>query len=169
MDKLQIDIWTIDNRCDRITYICFVTVARLSWYFDWFITTDVMDGFPILSMADHQQWRQFVTMWLLNCSLVSFGSMLYVHSFYYHILNSLWSQLSILTLISYSNFKLWLCSCQLLCNIWCIGTEPYFTNETEEDQAFQTFEPTDELEWRAGDAFWSRLSRHKCECHLRNP
>ena len=58
------------------------------------------------------------------------------------------------------NFELWLCSYSLLCNIWCIGTEPYFTQETEEDQAFQTFEPIDEPEWDVGDGFgavWANI------------
>jgi len=90
---------------------------------------------------------------ILYCSFVPFGFMSYIRYRYYICHCFIMITLVYILLVIVLNFELWLCSCYLLCNIWCIGTEPYFTQETEEDQAFQTFEPTDEPEWDAGDGF----------------
>ena len=150
--RLQIDIWTVDHRCDRITYN---PLWMWTSYpdFDRFMTIDVMDELSRFSKVDHPKRGH-----LSPCELyiAPFGVFWdYVIRSFLSLSLSLfiWSHLSLLILISYFDFELWSCSCYLLCNIWWIGTELYFTQETEEDQAFQTFEPTDEPEWDGGDGF----------------
>ena len=90
---------------------------------------------------------------ILYCSPCIVSLLFYVLYHYYLCHCFIMITLVYILLVLVLNFELWLCSCYLLCNTWCIGTEPYFTQETEEDQAFQTFEPTVEPEWDAGDGF----------------
>ena len=90
---------------------------------------------------------------ILYCSLCIVRLLFYILSHYYLCHCFIMITLVYILLVIVLNFELWLCSCYLLCNTWCIGTEPYYTQETEEDQAFQTFEPTVEPEWDAGDGF----------------
>ena len=110
-------------------------------------------GFPDLFRADHPQRGHLspCDFILLLCAIwfyvIHSLSLLYLSFFFIMI------TLVYILLVIVLNFELWLCSCYLLCNIWCIGTEPYFTQEMEEDQAFQTFEPTVEPEWDGGDGF----------------
>lgn len=138
---------------------------RLSWYLIGLWPPTLWTGFFDLFRADHTQWAYLSLCEFLIAPFVSFELcyMFFLFFYYYYchcfyMISFVYTQLDIVF-----NFELWRCSCYLLCNIWCIGIEPYFTEKTEEDQTFQTFEATDEPEWDAGDGFgdvWTSSSEN---------
>jgi len=152
--RLQIDIWTVDHRCVRITYnpLWMWTGYPDLFYLIGLWPPTLWTGFPDLFRADHPQ-RGHLSSCELYCSICFIWiyiirSFVLYHCHYFYMITLVY-----ILLVIVFNFELWLCTCYLLCNIWCIGTEPYFTEETEEGQTFQTFEPTDEPEWDVGDGF----------------
>ena len=130
-----------------------LTMDSLSWYLIDLWPPTLWTGFLDLFRANHPQRGHLSLCDFYIAPIVLFGLLLYVLSCYYLCHCFYIISLVYIHLVIVFNFELWSCSCYLLSNIWCIGTEPYFTEEMEEDHTFQTFEPTDETEWDAEDGF----------------